>query len=71
MAHLLLTVNPKMKTTNQMMKNQPNPRIIIELDSLKSSNSDNNNRSYLFLLIEYCFNRTLKDEIYISDLDDV
>ena len=40
---------------------------ILELDS---SASELNNRSYLFLLMEYCSNRTLKDEIYISDLDD-
>ena len=43
---------------------------IMELNSLESSDSDLNNRSYLFLLMEYCSNRTLKDEIYISDLDD-
>ena len=37
---------------------------------MEPADSDINNRSYLFLLMEYCSNRTLKDEIYISDLDD-
>ena len=38
---------------------------------IDSTDAEANNRSYLFLLMEYCSNRTLKDEIYIRKVFNI